>query len=170
LLQRGARSVCAVDVGRGQIHERIRADSRVDVRERFNIRHASPEDFGGATFEVIVADLSFISLTTVVPALVRLAHPRADLVLLVKPQFEAKRAEASKGRGVIRDPAVWQGALERVHSALVAEGAAMMDVMVSPLKGADGNVEFLAHVRVDTATRLGGNAIVTAVRSATGGC
>ena len=147
LLQRGASFVCAVDVGRGQLHERIRTDPRVDVRERVNIRHATANDFAGGRFGLIVADLSFISLATVLPALVGLAQMQADFVLLVKPQFEAKRAEASKGRGVIRLPSVWKAALERVDSALVAEGAAMMDLMVSPLKGADGNVEFLAHAR-----------------------
>lgn len=148
LLQRGAAHVTAVDVGRGQLHEKLRADERVTSLERTNIRHLRPADLAGAPFDVIVADLSFISLRAVAPALVGLAALGADLVVLVKPQFEAGRSEADRGRGVIRDPAVWADALLGAIGALEAEGAAMMGVMVSPLRGADGNVEFLAHLVV----------------------
>jgi 23S rRNA (cytidine1920-2'-O)/16S rRNA (cytidine1409-2'-O)-methyltransferase len=146
LLQRGAAEVVAVDVGYGQLHERIRADDRVVVRERTNVRDLAPGDLG-APFPLVVADLSFISLRTVAAALVALAAPGADLVWLVKPQFEAGRAEAARGRGVIRDPAVWRRAIEEVSGALAATGAAIMGVMASPLRGADGNVEFLLHAR-----------------------
>jgi 23S rRNA (cytidine1920-2'-O)/16S rRNA (cytidine1409-2'-O)-methyltransferase len=169
LLQRGASFVFAVDVGHGQLHERIRADARVEVRERLNVRYATLADFGHDAFGVIVADLSFISLATVLPALIGLAETHADLVLLVKPQFEAGRAEASKGRGVIRDPAIWERSLRKVGSALNAEGAAMMDLMVSPLKGADGNVEFLAHARAATPARPADGMIARAVQTAVGG-
>jgi 23S rRNA (cytidine1920-2'-O)/16S rRNA (cytidine1409-2'-O)-methyltransferase len=93
-----------------------------------------------------VADLAFISLRTVAPALLGLAGAGADLVLLVKPQFEAGRAEASRERGVIRDPEVWHRALQGVVSAYAGGGAAIMGLMVSPLLGAEGNVEFLAHL------------------------
>jgi 23S rRNA (cytidine1920-2'-O)/16S rRNA (cytidine1409-2'-O)-methyltransferase len=116
LLQRGAARVTAVDVGRGQLHERLRADPRVMSKERTNIRNLTPDDLAWAPFEVVVADLSFISLRTVAAALVGLAAPGADLVVLVKPQFEAGKAEVDRG------------------------------AMVSPLRGADGNVEFLAHL------------------------
>jgi 23S rRNA (cytidine1920-2'-O)/16S rRNA (cytidine1409-2'-O)-methyltransferase len=143
LLQRGARSVVAVDVGYGQLHERLRADPRVEVHERTDVRAFRPDE----RFELVVADLSFISLRTVAPALVALASPGADLVVLVKPQFEAGRIEASKGRGVIRHPEVRERAVAGVRSAMEAAGAAMMEVMESPLTGADGNVEFLAHFR-----------------------
>ncbi|MFO7280444.1 MAG: TlyA family RNA methyltransferase [Thermoanaerobacterales bacterium] len=146
LLQRGAAQVVAVDVGHGQLHERLRADPRVEVRERCNVRHLAPGDLG-EPFPLVVADLSFISLRTVLPNLVALAAPGADLVLLVKPQFEAGRAEASRGRGVIRDPAVWRRVLEDVVRATEALGAAIMGAMVSPITGADGNVEFLLHAR-----------------------
>jgi 23S rRNA (cytidine1920-2'-O)/16S rRNA (cytidine1409-2'-O)-methyltransferase len=146
LLQRGAARVTAVDVGRGQLHERLRADPRVMSKERTNIRNLTPDDLAWAPFEVVVADLSFISLRTVAAALVGLAAPGADLVVLVKPQFEAGKAEVDRGRGVIRDPAVWADTLIRAIGALEAEGAAMMGAMVSPLRGADGNVEFLAHL------------------------
>lgn len=145
LLQRGARKVVAVDVGRGQLHERLRADPRVVVVEGLNIRTATPAELPDAPFEVVVADLSFISLRTVAPALLGLARPGADVIALVKPQFEAGRAEVSRGRGVVRDPTVWRRVLAEVTSAMVASGAAMMGCMPSPIKGADGNVEFLIH-------------------------
>jgi 23S rRNA (cytidine1920-2'-O)/16S rRNA (cytidine1409-2'-O)-methyltransferase len=142
LLQRGAASVVAVDVGAGQLHERVRADPRVTVLDRTNVRNLVLP----APVEVVVADLSFISLRTVAPALVGdNALPGADVVVLVKPQFEAGRAEAARGKGVIRDAAVWRRVLEDVRSALATHRAAMMGAMVSPLTGADGNVEFLAH-------------------------
>jgi 23S rRNA (cytidine1920-2'-O)/16S rRNA (cytidine1409-2'-O)-methyltransferase len=144
VLQRGAREVVAVDVGYGQLHERLRQDPRVAVHERTNVRHLRATDVGGPA-DVVVADLSFISLRTVLPALIALTAPGGDLVLLVKPQFEAGRAEASRGRGVIRDPAVWRRVLDEVDGGLQEAGAAMMGAMVSPLTGADGNVEFLVH-------------------------
>jgi 23S rRNA (cytidine1920-2'-O)/16S rRNA (cytidine1409-2'-O)-methyltransferase len=146
LLQGGAARVVAVDVGYGQLHERLRADDRVEVHERTNVRDLAPGDLG-APFPLVVADLSFISLRSVLDALVGLAAPAADLVLLVKPQFEAGRAEASRGRGVIRDPEVWHRVLDDVVDAVTARGAAIMGVMVSPITGADGNVEFLLHAR-----------------------
>ena len=144
LLQRGAAHVVAVDVGYGQLHERLRRDERVTVLERTNVRSLVLD----APADVVVGDLSFISLATVAPALLGPnAAPGADVVLLVKPQFEAGRAEVSKGRGVVREPAVWRRVLGECAAALTAQGAAMMGVMVSPLKGADGNVEFLVHLR-----------------------
>ncbi len=146
LLQRGAREVVAVDVGYGQLHERLRADPRVVVRERTNVRDLAPGDLG-EPFALVVADLSFISLRTVAVPLVGLAADEADLVWLVKPQFEAGRAEAARGRGVIRDPAVWRRVLDEVRAALAGAGAAIMGAMASPLRGADGNVEFLLHAR-----------------------
>jgi 23S rRNA (cytidine1920-2'-O)/16S rRNA (cytidine1409-2'-O)-methyltransferase len=146
LLQGGAAHVVAVDVGRGQLHERLRADDRVEVHERTNVRDLAAGDLG-APFALVVADLSFVSLRTVLENLVALAAPGADLVLLVKPQFEAGRVEASRGRGVIRDPVVWRRVLGEVVDALRARGAAIMGVMVSPITGADGNVEFLVHAR-----------------------
>jgi 23S rRNA (cytidine1920-2'-O)/16S rRNA (cytidine1409-2'-O)-methyltransferase len=146
-LQRGAQRVVAVDVGRGQLHQRLRTDPRVELHERTNVRHLAPGDLGPLA-DVVVADLSFISLRTVAPALVALAHPQADLVWLVKPQFEAGRQEASQNQGVIRDPAIWRRVLQEVTAALEAHRAAIMGVMASPITGADGNVEFLVHARV----------------------
>jgi 23S rRNA (cytidine1920-2'-O)/16S rRNA (cytidine1409-2'-O)-methyltransferase len=146
LLQRGAARVVALDVGHGQLHERLRADPRVEVHERRNVRDLAPGDLG-EPFPLVVADLSFISLRAVLPHLLDQAAPGADLVLLVKPQFEAGRDEASRGRGVIRDPEVWRRVLEEVVVALGGYGAAIMGAMPSPITGADGNVEFLVHAR-----------------------
>lgn len=142
LLQRGAAHVTAVDVGRGQLDPRLRSDPRVTVRERTNVR-----SLGGGHFDLVVADLSFVSLRSVAADLMALVHPGGDLVVLVKPQFEAGRAEASRGKGVIRDPEVWSRAIEGVNGAFETAGAAMIGAMVSPLRGARGNVEFLAHFR-----------------------
>jgi 23S rRNA (cytidine1920-2'-O)/16S rRNA (cytidine1409-2'-O)-methyltransferase len=149
LLQYGARCVVAVDVGYGQLHERLRADPRVESVERTNVRDLVPGELG-PPFDVIVADLSFISLRTVLIPLLAQAAPGAHVVLLVKPQFEAGREEAARGSGVIRDPAVWRRVLGEVLIALQATGAAIMGAMVSPLTGADGNVEFLVHARAAT--------------------
>ncbi len=146
LLQAGVARVVAVDVGHGQLHPRIRDDQRVEVHERLNVRSVDAATLG--TFSLVVADLSFISLRTVLDALLDVSRPGADLVLLVKPQFEAGRVEASRGRGVISDPAVWRRALEDVGDALTGRGAAIMGWMVSPIRGAQGNVEFFVHARV----------------------
>jgi 23S rRNA (cytidine1920-2'-O)/16S rRNA (cytidine1409-2'-O)-methyltransferase len=147
LLQRGAASVVAVDVGHGQLHERLRADPRVTVLERTHIRDVFPDRFGQEGFELVVADLSFISLKQVSGALTGLTLRGGDLVVLVKPQFEAGRQEAARGRGVVRDPAVWARVLGEVVTAYAEAGAAMMGVMPSPIRGADGNVEFLVWFR-----------------------
>ncbi|MDP9420574.1 MAG: TlyA family RNA methyltransferase [Actinomycetota bacterium] len=147
LLQRGAVQVVAVDVGYGQLHERLRADARVIVLERTDIRSIGPEDVGGPV-DIVVADVSFISLRTVLPALIALGAPGASLVALVKPQFECGRREASRGRGVVRDPVVWRRVLGDVASALPGSGAVIVGAMVSPLTGAGGNVEFFVHALV----------------------
>ena len=146
VLQRGAREVIAVDVGYGQLHEKLRTDERVDVRERTNVRGLDADAIGGSV-DLVVADLSFISLRTVATALLACAAPGADLILLVKPQFEAGRAEASKGRGVIKDPEIQARVLEEICADLRDRGANIMGTMESPITGADGNREFLVHVR-----------------------
>ncbi len=146
LLQRGVGTVVAVDVGHGQLHPRIRADPRVIVRERLNVRSLTPADTGGPV-DLVVADLSFISLRTVIAALLGVCDPAADLVLLVKPQFEAGRAEASRGRGVIRDESVHEQVTASIDDVLRRSGATIMGWMRSPLQGADGNVEHFVHAR-----------------------
>ncbi len=147
LLQRGAAVVHAVDVGTNQLHERLRADERVRVREQTDVRTVDAEMLGGAV-DLVVGDLSFISLRLVLPALVAACRPGAPMVLLIKPQFEAGKQEASKGRGVISDPAIWQRVIGEVEEAALSLGAVMLDVMESPVTGASGNVEFVGHFRV----------------------
>jgi 23S rRNA (cytidine1920-2'-O)/16S rRNA (cytidine1409-2'-O)-methyltransferase len=144
LLQRGASGVVAVDVGRGQLAWSLRTDERVTVLERVNVRGLAAADVGGPV-DLLVADLSFISLVTVAPALATLTTPDADLVLLVKPQFEAGRDRIGKG-GIVRDPLVHRAVLGEVVDGLARSGLGVRAVVVSPLKGADGNVEFLVHV------------------------
>jgi 23S rRNA (cytidine1920-2'-O)/16S rRNA (cytidine1409-2'-O)-methyltransferase len=157
LLQHGADHVVALDVGHGQLHERIRRHPAVTVLERTNLRHVTPDDL--EPFDAAVADLSFISLTTVMEVLISLCLPGGWLVLLVKPQFEAGRQEASRGRGVITDPAQWDAALRRVVESAEVRGARLEGVAPSPLKGAEGNVEFLVHLgRVNSALGTDGPA------------
>jgi len=150
LLQRGATAVIALDVGYGQLHERIRADERVEVVERCNVRTMDPAFAERATSSVVTVDVSFISLVTIADALLGLLEPGGDLVALVKPQFEAGRAEVSKGRGIVKDPHVWHQVLDDVIAAFVSRGADIMGCMTSPLRGTEGNVEFLVHLRHGT--------------------
>jgi 23S rRNA (cytidine1920-2'-O)/16S rRNA (cytidine1409-2'-O)-methyltransferase len=150
LLQCGAAQVVALDVGHGQLHPRIRHDERVVVLERFHVRDATPEAIGG-TVDLVTADLSFISLTRVLPSLVAVCRPGAALVLLVKPQFEAGRAEVSRGRGVITDPAIHARVRDEVHDALHREGCRVLGWIESPLTGGDGNREFLVHAVAERA-------------------
>jgi 23S rRNA (cytidine1920-2'-O)/16S rRNA (cytidine1409-2'-O)-methyltransferase len=147
LLRRGAREVVAVDVGRNQLHEKLRDDPRVRVFEQTDVRAVDTAAIGGPA-SLVVVDLSFISLRVVARELVALVDRPGDLVVLVKPQFEAGKLAADRGRGVIRDPAVWRRAIIGAAGALCDSGAAIMGAMVSPLRGGEGNVEFLVHARV----------------------
>lgn len=154
LLQRGAASVAAVDVGRGQLRAQLRSDPRVAVHERTDIRSFDAVAAGGP-FDLVVADLSFISVRSVLDELLACCVTGGDLVVLVKPQFEVTQAEASRGRGVISDPALWGRVLAEVGEIIRSRGAAIMDVMASPLRGARGNVEFLVRVAGVDATGVG---------------
>jgi 23S rRNA (cytidine1920-2'-O)/16S rRNA (cytidine1409-2'-O)-methyltransferase len=153
LLQRGADHVLAYDVGYGQVHERVRTDPRVTVRERTNVRDLTPELVPSPPPDLLVADLSFISLSTVLPVLLPLVAPGGDAVLLVKPQFEAQRHEVGKG-GVVRDPEVWSRCLGQVVQAAAELGWRLRGATASSLLGPAGNVEFLVHL-VDSPTRTG---------------
>jgi 23S rRNA (cytidine1920-2'-O)/16S rRNA (cytidine1409-2'-O)-methyltransferase len=144
LVQRGATEVVAVDVGYGLIHERLRADPRVRVVERTNVRTLGRGDLG-EPFPLVVSDLSFISLRTVAHNLLAQAAGGASLVVLVKPQFEATRTEASRGEGVVRDPEVHRRVLTEVADAFQARGADVVGAAPSPITGSSGNVEFLLH-------------------------
>jgi 23S rRNA (cytidine1920-2'-O)/16S rRNA (cytidine1409-2'-O)-methyltransferase len=143
LLQRGAARVHAVDVGRGQLAWSLRQDSRVVVYERTNVRNLGPGDLGEPV-DVVVADLSFISLRTVAPALIACATDTADFVLLVKPQFEAGPARVGRG-GIVRDPDVHAAVLREVADGLATDGLFVTALVASPIHGADGNREFLAR-------------------------
>jgi 23S rRNA (cytidine1920-2'-O)/16S rRNA (cytidine1409-2'-O)-methyltransferase len=145
LLQGGAARVYAYDVGYGQVHERVRTDARVDVHERTNIRDVSLADLPGPAPDLVVCDVSFIALKTVLPVLRPLAADEAEAVVLVKPQFEAERDEVGKG-GVVRDPSVWRRVLSEVAVAAAEVGWGRFDATASPLLGPAGNVEFLAHL------------------------
>jgi 23S rRNA (cytidine1920-2'-O)/16S rRNA (cytidine1409-2'-O)-methyltransferase len=144
LLQHGASAVVALDVGHGQLHPRIRGDQRVVVIERCNVRDVGADRLPWVP-TLVVADVSFISLTKVIPVLVDLVAPGADLVLLVKPQFEAGRQEVARGRGVITDPAVHERVRADIEVALEHAGCSVQAWCDSPITGADGNHEFLVH-------------------------
>jgi 23S rRNA (cytidine1920-2'-O)/16S rRNA (cytidine1409-2'-O)-methyltransferase len=151
LLSRGAAHVIAVDVGYGQLHWRLREDPRVTVMERTNARDLQPALLPFLP-DVITADLSFISLTLTIPALIRCAAGRADFVLLVKPQFEAGREHVGEG-GVVSDPATWLSVLRSVTAAATSAGLNVVAAMPSPLHGPAGNVEFFLFARRDSSGR-----------------
>lgn len=152
LLSRGAAVVIAVDVGHGQLDARLVADPRVVLLERTNVRSVTPRSLADAAGEACVpvaavtADLSFISLTTAMGVIAGpVVRSGGHLVLLVKPQFEVGRVEASRAKGVIRDPSLWLSALGNVASSLESHGAVIIDAMCSPITGASGNTEFFVH-------------------------
>jgi 23S rRNA (cytidine1920-2'-O)/16S rRNA (cytidine1409-2'-O)-methyltransferase len=141
LLQRGAARVIALDVGHGQLHPRLRADRRVAVLERVNVRALRELPFAP---QLVTCDVSFIGVRTALPPALALAAPAWEAVVLVKPQFEAGRGEAQKG--VVRDPAVWRRVLLDVASAAPEWGAEVAGVVDSGLPGPKGNREFFLHL------------------------
>ena len=145
LLQRGVRSVAAVDVGHGQMHWRLRGDDRVDVIERTNIRTTDASMFDGP-FDIIVSDLSFISLRTVSQQLAALGGDNATWILLIKPQFEAGRDRVGK-KGVVRDPIVRRDVIGEVVASFDEIGLGCNGIIESPITGTTGNVEYLAIFR-----------------------
>ena len=144
LLQAGAAEVIAIDVGYGQLDWGLRNDPRVTVIEKTNVRDLTPGMLAYRP-ELVVADLSFISLRVVLPTLTEVAAPDAGFVVLVKPQFEAERGEVGSG-GVVRDPAVWLRVLRDIAGAARGSGLRREGVMASPITGPAGNVEFLMHL------------------------
>lgn len=155
LLARGAALVVGVDVGHGQLHPRLQGHDRVRVIEGLNARELSRESLTAAGvptaeldggFDLVVGDLSFISLTLVLPALVPLLTPRADLLLLVKPQFELQPAQISKG-GLVKDEALYGDVRERIVQACDGQGLRVVDYFDSPIAGGDGNREFFVWAR-----------------------
>lgn len=145
LLQHGAKTVYAVDVGSHQLHEKLRNDPRVVSFENTNVRDfVDPEGLG---FDLVVADLSFTSISPVASRLVDLARPSGELIVLIKPQFEVGRKEASRGRGVIRNPVLWRSSLKKAAEDFVSAGATVIGLATSEIRGAQGNVEFFLYIR-----------------------
>ena len=144
LLQRGAVRVVALDVGHGQLDWTLRNDPRVVALEHFNARGLTPADLP-APVDIVVIDVSFISLRHILPVIPPLLRPSADIVALVKPQFEAGRAEVRNG--VIRDPGVHQRVVDEISAAAAAVGLKTIATTPSPITGQKGNVEFLLHFR-----------------------
>ncbi len=146
LLQRGAVRVYAFDVGQNQLHWRIRQDPRVVVREGVNVRNLIANDLP-EPISLAVADLSFISLTLILPPVFALLPAKADMLVLIKPQFELARGEVPRG-GVVRDEALHQKAVEKIRAFVTGPlGVEWLGVTPSPILGTKGNVEFLAHLR-----------------------
>ena len=141
---RGAQRVYAIDVGTGQLDWRLRNDPRVVVREQVNARYLGP-DVVPEPVDLAVCDVSFISVTMILPALEKLLAPNAEMVILVKPQFELEREQVGKG-GIIRDPESHQQACRRVADAVHQLGF-QSEIIPSPILGAEGNHEFLLYVR-----------------------
>lgn len=152
LLQRGINEVVAVDVGKGQLHEKIVKDPRVKVIDSFNIRQLVeaelPDEFT-KPFDIVVADLSFISLKSVAPALRARLSDTGDLVVLVKPQFEATKQEVDKGKGIISDQEIRDRVLVEVGESLENQGLHERGRIESPIRGAEGNVEYLVWYRFE---------------------
>jgi len=148
LLRRGARLVVALDVGHGQIDWRLRTDPRVVVIERANARSLTPDGLPAEArrLDVVTIDVSFISLRVILPVVPALLAPHADVVALVKPQFEAGRREVGKG-GIVRDPAVHERVLGEVRDEAARLGLATRGQCESPITGAEGNREFLVHLQ-----------------------
>ena len=144
LLQHGAARVHVVDVGAGQLDWKLRSDPRVVLHERLNARYLQSADIGEPV-DLAVCDVSFISVTLILPALPPLLQPGAEMVILVKPQFEVGREQVGKG-GVVRDPALHAAACEKVERAVRAMSY-RTEIIESPILGAEGNREFLLHAR-----------------------
>lgn len=147
LLRKGAREVCAVDVGYGQLAWALQSDDRVVVFDRTNVRNLEPTDIGG-TVSMVVSDLSFISLTVVMPALTRLCEEGGDIVLMIKPQFEVGKSNLGKN-GVVREPLLHAEAVHRVCLAAQELGWGTRALAPSPLPGPAGNVEYFCWLRTD---------------------
>lgn len=158
LLQHGAASVVAVDVGTHQLHERIRDDKRVDVREQTDIRSIAAQYLTSGV-DLVVGDLSFISLRLILDKVAELLAGSGSAVLLVKPQFEAGRQEVSKGRGIITDPVIWRRVLLDVVGWADDVGLGFVDLVASPITGAKGNVEFIVYLTTELGSSLDRSAV-----------
>lgn len=149
LLQAGAASVVALDVGYGQLHWKLRSDERVTVVERTNIRHVDPSSIG-APFDIVVVDVSFISVAMIAPQLAACGTDGSDYLVLVKPQFEVGKDDVGKG-GIVREPALHESAVTAAAAALDNAGIGVLGAVPSPIMGAKGNREFVLWGRRGTA-------------------
>jgi 23S rRNA (cytidine1920-2'-O)/16S rRNA (cytidine1409-2'-O)-methyltransferase len=147
LLQQGAKKVFAIDVGYGQLDWKIREDERVVVMERTNIRYVTPEQLG-EPLDLSVVDVSFISLKIVLPAIKELLKPTGQVLCLIKPQFEAGRDKVGK-KGVVREPEIHQEVLDMFVELAGELGFTILGLTFSPVKGPEGNIEFLGHLTLD---------------------
>ncbi len=148
LLQRGVAGMTCVDVGTAQLHMKLRQDPRVRNFEKFNARELDDAELPHATYGIVVMDLSFISLGLILPFAWRRVEKGGHLVALIKPQFEATKAEADKGKGIIKDPAIHARVVAGLTAAAQAlPGAQVLGVIPSPIEGGDGNKEFLIAIR-----------------------
>lgn len=152
LLQQGAKKVFAIDVGYGQLDWKIRSDERVVVMERTNIRYVTPEDLG-EPLDLSVIDVSFISLSIVLPAIKNLLKPTGQVLCLIKPQFEAGREKVGK-KGVVRDPDTHKEVLDNFVALAGSLGFTIMGLTFSPVKGPEGNIEFLGHLSMEEKTGI----------------
>lgn len=143
LLQNGAAKVFAIDVGHNQLDWRLRNDPRVEVREGVNARYLQPDDFP-VSFDLIVIDVSFISLIKILPSVVPLLKPSASIVVLIKPQFEVGRGEVGRG-GIVKDEEKRLNAVKNVNDFASTLGLKLDKTIESPITGAEGNIEYLAH-------------------------
>ena len=148
LLQQGAKKVFAIDVGYGQLAWKVRSDPRVVTMERTNIRYVTPEDLG-EPLDLSVVDVSFISLKLVLPVIQKLLKPTGQVLCLIKPQFEAGKEKVGK-KGVVREPAVHEEVLRNFISLVQALGFTLRNLTFSPVKGPEGNIEFLAHLSMQS--------------------
>ncbi|MBE6919935.1 MAG: TlyA family RNA methyltransferase [Ruminococcaceae bacterium] len=147
LLQQGAKKVFAIDVGYGQLDWKIRSDERVVVMERTNIRYVTPEDLG-EPLDLSVIDVSFISLKIVLPAIKALLKPTGQVLCLIKPQFEAGKEKVGK-KGVVREPEIHKEVLDAFVQTVTELGFTILGLTFSPVKGPEGNIEFLGHLTLE---------------------
>ena len=147
LLQQGAKKVFAIDVGYGQLDWKIRSDERVVVMERTNIRYVTPDDLG-EPLDLSVIDVSFISLKIVLPAIKALLKPTGQVLCLIKPQFEAGKEKVGK-KGVVREPEIHKEVLDAFVETVTDLGFTILGLTFSPVKGPEGNIEFLGHLTLE---------------------
>ncbi|HEY4551773.1 MAG TPA: TlyA family RNA methyltransferase [Bacillaceae bacterium] len=155
-LQNGAILSYALDVGYNQLAWKLRQDERVIVMERTNFRYASPEDFSSGLPDVASIDVSFISLTLILPVLKNILKPGGDVVALIKPQFEAGREQVGK-KGIVREPRIHEEVINKITAFAMGEGYDVMNLTFSPITGGEGNIEFLIHLQWDGEAAQKGN-------------